>query len=109
MGFHQFQPWRYGSASQSQSQILSDLRLCHVFQHIDDGFKINIPAGKLVVAVLTPLQHQIIRGNSGPEALVIHRLQPCLNIFNIFEIFHGLRISNLSSQLQNLHGKRGGI
>lgn len=107
MRFYQFQAGCDGLAF--QSQILTDLRLCHVFQHIDDGLKINLAAGNLAVAMLAPLQDKIIRGNRHPEALIIHRLQPVLNIFNIFEIIHGLRISNLSSQLQKLHGKRGRI
>ncbi len=105
MRVHEFQPGRGRFPVQTMS--FGEFNARQGFEHIEHGFLIDLAIGNLLIAMITRLKDQIIRRNGVPEALVIHRLQPCLNVINIFKWPHDLKLSRGVRPTQIWQAKRG--
>lgn len=72
----------------------------HGFKDTQNGCLIDLAIADLLIAMRTGLQVQLKRRDSSPKALIVHWLQPCLNVINISEFSHGFKVSRCDSVMQ---------
>lgn len=95
---YKLQPGCDGAALEAKPRRQFKAR--HVFEDIEHASLIDQPFRDLLIAMRARLKRQIIGRNGGPKALVIHRLQPRIDILHVSEFSHETRISNRDSAMQ---------
>ena len=96
--FDQLQPRRHGAAF--EVKLRRQFKPCDVFEDIENACLGNDPGRDLLVAVLLALGYEIKWRDGDPKALIIHRLQPLVDVLHVSEFSHGTRISDRDSLTQ---------
>ncbi len=100
MLFHQLYPGCGFLAVQVVS--LGQFNPGHGLQHVQHGFPVDQPLRNLAITMIARLQHQIVRRNRDPEALIVHGLKPLLNVIDGFKSSHLIMIPECDSVTQQL-------